>query len=457
MERSNCDVLIIGGGISGTSLLYLLARFTDIKSLCLIEKYDHLDPLNSNAHNNSQTLHEGDIETNYSLEKATHVKAASGLTKTFALKVLQDDSVIRCYGKMLLGVGDDEVAKVTKRHADFKSLFPTIELLDAKGIADLEPHVALVDGTMREEPIAAIFNPEGYAVDYGKVTEGYVAEARKAEDTTVDVHLSTEAKHVKKVDDGYEIECKDRTIHAKFVVVSAGAHSLLIAQKMGYGENLSVMPVTGSFYFAPKVLDRKVYTVQNDKLPFAAIHGDPDLTAPDKTRFGPTALVLPVLERHNAKTAWGFMESFNFDDDVAAVLWNLMKDKDIHNFVYRNLGYELPYYGKRSFLKAAQKIIPSMKAHDLEFAKGYTGIRPQLIEKKERRLMMGAAKIDDSDGIIFNMTPSPGATSALDNAREDMNSIVSQMGCTIDEAGFTALYDEPATVQQSTTTSVGHM
>ena len=133
MERSNCDVLIIGGGISGASLLYLLARFTDIRSLCLIEKYDHLDPLNSNAHNNSQTLHEGDIETNYSLEKATHVKAASGLTKTFAQKVLQDDSAIRCYGKMLLGVGDDEVATVTKRHAEFKELFPTIELLDAEG------------------------------------------------------------------------------------------------------------------------------------------------------------------------------------------------------------------------------------------------------------------------------------------------------------------------------------
>ncbi|MEE2718754.1 MAG: FAD-dependent oxidoreductase [Planctomycetota bacterium] len=457
MERSNCEVLIIGGGISGTSLLYLLSRFTDLRSLCLIEKYDHLDPLNSNAHNNSQTLHEGDIETNYSLEKATHVKAASGLTKTFAQRVLQDDSVIRCYGKMLLGVGDEEVEKVTRRHAEFKDLFPTIELLDASGIADLEPKVALVDGSLREDPIAAIHNPEGYAVDYGKVTEGYVAEAKKAEGTEVAIQQSTEAKKINRVDGGYEVECADRTIHAKLVVVSAGAHSLLMAQKMGYGHNLSVMPVTGSFYFAPKVLDRKVYTVQNDKLPFAAIHGDPDLTAPDKTRFGPTALVLPVLERHNAKTAWGFLESFNFDDDVAAVLWELMKDKDIHNFVYRNLGYELPYFGKRSFLKAARKIIPSMEAHDLEFAEGYTGIRPQLIEKKERRLMMGAAKIDEGDGIIFNMTPSPGATSALDNARVDMNSIARQLGSTIDETGFQSLFGEPASGPEVTTTSVGHM
>ena len=457
MERSTCDVLIIGGGISGGSLLYLLSRFTDLKNLALIEKCEHLDALNSNAHNNSQTLHEGDIETNYSLEKANHVKAASGLTKTYALDVAKDDSMIHRYGKMLLGVGEDEVAKVTQRCSDFKELFPTIELLDADGIAQLEPNVALVDGALREDPIAAIHNPEGYAVDYGKLTDHLVSTAQATEGKTVDVHLSTEAKHIKKVDDGYEIECKDHTFHAKMVVVSAGAHSLLIAQKMGYGDNLSVMPVTGSFYFAPKVLDRKVYTVQNDKLPFAAIHGDPDLTAPDKTRFGPTALVLPVLERHNAKTAWGFMESFNFDGDVAAVLYELMKDKDIHDFVYRNLGYELPYYGKRSFLKAAQKIVPSMKPDDLEFAKGYTGIRPQLIEKKERRLMMGAAKIDEGDGVIFNMTPSPGATSAIDNARIDMNSIARQIGATIDEAGFQAIFNQSAMIGEATTTEVGHM
>jgi malate dehydrogenase (quinone) len=457
MDRSSCDVLIIGGGISGGSLLYLLAGFTDLQHICLIEKCDRLDALNSNAHNNSQTLHEGDIETNYSLAKAQHVKAAAELTKTYGLKVTGDDSVIHRYGKMLLAVGDDEIAKVKKRYADFKDLFPTIELLDADGIAQLEPNIALVDGQLRKEPIAAIHNPEGYGVNYGKLTDHLVASAQAIEGKTVDIHLSCEAKKITRVDDGFEVECPERTIHAKFVVVSAGAHSLLIAQKMGYGEDLSVMPVTGSFYFTKKVLERKVYTVQNDKLPFAAIHGDPDLTAPDKTRFGPTALVLPVLERHNAKTAWGFMESFNFDEDVAAVLFDLMKDKDIHDFVYRNLGYELPFYGKQSFRKAVTKIVPSIKTEDLEFAHGYTGIRPQLIEKKERRLMMGAAKIDEADGIIFNMTPSPGATSALDNARTDMNSIAKQTGCSILDDAFKAIFSQSAKKKSVSTTEVGHM
>ncbi len=46
MSRYEYDVVIIGGGISGCSLMYLLSAFTDIHSIGLLEKYDHLDPLN---------------------------------------------------------------------------------------------------------------------------------------------------------------------------------------------------------------------------------------------------------------------------------------------------------------------------------------------------------------------------------------------------------------------------
>ena len=368
MSQERFDVLIVGGGISGGSLLYLLSNFSDVSSLCLIEKYDHLDPLNSNAKNNSQTLHCGDIETNYSTEKAAHVREAAELTRRYCERVSGDATLMRRYGKMLLGVGADEAALVRKRGETFSSLFPTLETLEAKEIAELEPKVALAGGKPRPEEIAALFNPEGYAVDFGRLTESFVAKAAEVPGKTVSVRLSSPAGVITKDGDGFSVETPNGPIRASAVIVSAGAHSLLIAQKLGYGQDYSVMPVTGSFYFGPNVLQHKVYTVQNDKLPFAAIHGDPDMTNPDKTRFGPTALVLPVLERHNAKTAWGFLESFNFDDDVAAVLWDLMKDKDIHDFVFRNVGYEMPVYGRQSFAKAVQKIVPSLEADELEFA-----------------------------------------------------------------------------------------
>ena len=73
MSQQEFDVLIIGAGISGTALFYELARYTDIKNIALIEKYNAPATLNSKGTSNSQTIHCGDIETNYTLEKSKEV------------------------------------------------------------------------------------------------------------------------------------------------------------------------------------------------------------------------------------------------------------------------------------------------------------------------------------------------------------------------------------------------
>lgn len=61
MTTRQHDVLIIGGGISGSALLYLLARYTDLQTIALLEKYPTIASINSHGSNNSQTLHCGDI------------------------------------------------------------------------------------------------------------------------------------------------------------------------------------------------------------------------------------------------------------------------------------------------------------------------------------------------------------------------------------------------------------
>jgi malate dehydrogenase (quinone) len=48
--------------------------------------------------------------------------------------------------------------------------------------------------------------------------------------------------------------------------------------------------------------------------------------------------------------------------------------------------------------------------------------------------MLGEAKINPGTGIVFNMTPSPGATSCLENAELDMRFVVERLGASIDEA-----------------------
>ena len=67
-ENKKFDLIIVGGGISGTAMLYTLSKYTDLKRVCLLEKYNDFGTVNSSQLMNSQTLHFGDIETNYTLE-----------------------------------------------------------------------------------------------------------------------------------------------------------------------------------------------------------------------------------------------------------------------------------------------------------------------------------------------------------------------------------------------------
>ena len=205
------------------------------------------------------------------------------------------------------------------------------------------------------------------------------------------------------------------------VVVNAGAHSLYLAHQMGYGLDFGQLPVAGSFYKANKrILKGKVYMVQNPKLPVAALHGDPDVVLNDNTRFGPTALVLPKLERFRSGTYLDFFYTLRLDMNIVKIFMDLLKDKGIRNYIFRNFLFEIPYFGKKAFIKDARKIVPSLQESDIEYADGFGGVRAQILDKKNQKLILGEASIDTGEGIIFNMTPSPGATSCLGNAKRDI-------------------------------------
>ncbi len=433
MDKGQYDVLIIGGGISGTALLYELAKFTDLSHIGLVEKYDRLADVNSHGRNNSQTLHCGDIETNYTLEKAIQVKETASMVLRYAEKQNNRDRLIYKYPKMVLGVGRDECSFLRERFKEFGAYFSNMQIMESSDIAEIEPTV--VEG--RKDEIVALGMLDEYtAVNYGALAHSFVEQAQLATDKTIDLLMETQVTDIIKDDKGYIVKTSKGEMKAKFVVVSAGGHSLLFAHRMGFCLEYSCLPMAGSFYYTPNMLNGKVYTVQNDKLPFAAIHGDPDILVPDKTRFGPTALVLPMLERYNMKTILDFLQVIKLDSDVLKVFWDLLKVSDIRNYIFKNMLFEIPGIRTRLFLKDARKIIPNMQLSDLSFAKKIGGIRPVMIDKANHKLHLGEAKIDTGQGIIFNMTPSPGATSCLGNAHGDLKIITEHLKCDFNEQEF---------------------
>jgi malate dehydrogenase (quinone) len=412
------DVAIIGGGVSGTALLYTLCRYTNVKSIAIIEKCNYFGMVNSSSRMNSQTLHFGDIETNYTLEKAKKVKRFADMVMNYLeadRSANGDRGLFIRVPKMVLAVGNTQVEKLKSRYEDFRHLFPRLRIIEKDDIARLEPRI--VKGRDPGQGLLALYTEDGYTVDFGKLSHSFVENAGKT-NTQMSLNLSTKVTKIVKEGNLFNIHTDKGTLASRAVVVAAGGHSLLLAKSMGYGKDYSVLSMAGSFYTGPKVLNGKVYTMQEPKLPFAAIHGDPEVHDEAVTRFGPTAKPILLLERYNISTFPGYIKTLGFSLRPLISLLKIASDKTIFRYILRNFIYDMPSIGKRAFLKEIKKIVPEISLSEISFAIKVGGTRPQIVNNLTRKLEMGEAKII-GEKIIFNVTPSPGASTCLGNAFED--------------------------------------
>ncbi|MEM8832395.1 MAG: FAD-dependent oxidoreductase [Cyanobacteria bacterium P01_G01_bin.19] len=425
MNNDSYDLVIVGGGVCGTALLYTLSKYTNLNKIALVEKESNVALINSYTNSNSQTLHFGDIETNYTLAKATKVNRGASLVKNYLLTLDPQQKIYTKYHKMVLGVGKEQVAKLKARYQEFKQLFPDLKLLDRSQIGEKEPKVLL--DRPRDEEIIALYTDEGYAVDFNALAESFLRNATKDSPKNIDVLFDRKVEKIIKQGEQYLVKTTDKTITAKAVMVAAGAHSLLFAKSMGYGLDYALLSVAGSFYFAPRLLNGKVYTVQRQKLPFAAIHGDPEVHNSAIARFGPTAKVLPMLERHRYSSVIEYFQTAGLSIRAGMSFLKILSDPVILKYILLNFIYDFPVIGKRLFAREVRKIIPSIKLNSLSYAKGYGGVRPQIVNLNTKALEMGEAKII-GDRIIFNITPSPGASTCLQNALEDTERIIDFLG-----------------------------
>jgi len=147
---------------------------------------------------------------------------------------------------------------------------------------------------------------------------------------------------------------------------------------------------------------------------------------------------VPALERGELSTVKDFLDVFQLNADSLLSYGNIMADRILLPYVLKNLFYDLPVVGERAFLPHVQKVVPTVEIDDIKRAKGFGGVRPQIVDTANKSLDMGEAKIT-GDGIIFNVTPSPGASTCLKNAMRDTQELMSWFGdYEFDESEFRA-------------------
>jgi malate dehydrogenase (quinone) len=421
------DVIIIGGGVSGTALLYTLCKYTNVRNIGLIEKYCDLGVVNSAATMNSQTLHFGDIETNYTIEKARKVKRSADMVMNYLENEKAskgDEKIFIKVPKMVLAVGKEQVVTLRERYKPFGELFPKLRMIEKDEIGKLEPRI--LEGRDPSQELLALITEDGYTVDFGKLSHSFVNNAKSLNPEAA-VYLCTTVKKIRKDGDVFRLETNKGDFEASAVVVAAGSYSMIMAKSMGYGKDYSILSMAGSFYTGPKVLNSKVYTMQVAKLPFAAVHGDPEVHDENVTRFGPTAKPIFFLERYNNSTFIDYWRTFGFSLRPIRSILKISSDRVIFNYLLKNVVYDFPWIGKRSFMKEIRKIVPNAKLDEIKYARKIGGTRPQIINNNTRKLELGEAKII-GEKIIFNVTPSPGASTCLGNAFEDTSRVMEFLG-----------------------------
>lgn len=425
-DTDRYDVVIVGAGVSGAAQAYALAAYSNIGRILVVEKEDTAGAVNSLPTNNSQTLHEGDIETNYTLEKALTVKHRSGFTKTYVTQKNRGGLYLRS-PKMVLGVGEKEYAFIAERYETFKKYYPGIERREKETLEEAEPYIC--KGRNPNKKIIALYNPDGLTINYQRLAQSMMEDAIRIASKrggAVEVMYRARAKNIRREDGGWILSAGDRTVHARFLSVCAGAHSLYFAKKLNIPDAkcISLLPVAGNFYYTPKYLSAKVYTVQNPKLPFSAVHGDPDILHADRTRFGPTTRIVFMLERRNYATVFDFLMTLTpFFKSIIAYL-RILLNKDFFYYAFKhNVLFQIPLLGTYLFWCEAKKIIPSLRRNEIILAKGQGGVRPQIVDTRFKHpLNLGEAKLC-ANGVLFNITPSPGATTSVYNGLVDAQKI----------------------------------
>jgi malate dehydrogenase (quinone) len=398
----------------------VLSQFSTVLDILVIENGKAPGTVNSHVLNNSQTLHMGDIETNYQLTKALSVLFKAKLLERY-VDAKNDLTLSQTCHKMVLGVGEEEVLKLQKRFKEFSPHFPELELIDSVEIALREPGV-MVEREF-DVPVCALASRDGRMVNYQKLSEFFLADAKEA-NNALEVCFGTPVTAAKESATEVILTTSKGEVHAQVVMFACGAYSLYFAHELGYGNEYVVLPVAGSFFGtkprARSLLRGKVYTVQMDNIPFAAVHGDPDILG-GTTRLGPTTKPLPVMERHRYETTSDFLKVFR--GNVLKSIQTLCRGIFVRNlfwYTVKNVLFDTPFLGKWLFLCEARRIIPSLTYSDLVLRKGVGGIRPQLVNLSTMDLDMGSRVLHGGAGSrTFCVTaPSPGATVCLGDAVE---------------------------------------
>ena len=431
-NRSEYDLVLIGGGIMSATLAVMLKHLEPKLSMLVLERLPKIAEESSNAWNNAGTGHAALCELNYmpddpngglpSAEKAIAINQQFQESREFWAALVQTgvmkdpDTFIHSIPHMTFVRGAKDVDYLKRRFEALKAqpLFKGMEFSDdAEQIAKWIP--LMLEGRGKET-IAATKIEQGTDVDYGAVTRQLF---NWLVTSGVEVLTSHEVSSVRKSSGGWSIRgINDKqkfTVSAPKVFVGAGGWALKLLQKSGIKEvsGYGTFPVSGHFL---KTENPELVAKHQAKVYSQAAVGAPPMSVPHlDTRvidgkasllFGPFAGLNLKFLKHGS--VWDLPMSLRFPNLLPYISVALTN-------------FSLVVYLVREILKSPkQKIaslrefVPMAKAKDWQLYEA--GQRAQVIKPSGTRgsLQFGTEVISSADGSIAGLLgASPGASVAV--------------------------------------------
>lgn len=228
------SVLIIGGGISGCSLLYELSRYQT--NTVLIEKENDLCLGTTKA--NSAIIHGG-----YDPLSDTKMAKYNVEGNKIIKKLCKDlDVPYKQIGSLVLAFNDDQKKVLHKLYKQgLKSNVPEIQIISGEEALKMEPN-------LNKEVKAALYSPTAGIISPWKLA---IAMAETAVKNGAEVKLNTKVNSIKKEKDYFRVTTNNGEFKAKYVVNAAGIHSDEI-NDMADKHKFTVTPSKGEYYLLDK-------------------------------------------------------------------------------------------------------------------------------------------------------------------------------------------------------------
>lgn len=394
----NFDLVIIGGGILGTSISYFLGFLNKTKKIAVIEQA-HSVAFHTSGRNTGK-VHAPYL---YNPEKK----------KMFAKAAFHGYEMWEEYSKLKsVPFKKDGVIEVSLDEKGNKVLEKYLKWGKQNGLQDIDIKLMDKNELKKIEPEikceSALYVYKDGSTDYSKFTYALMQDSKN---NGINFLLDTKVTNIKKIEGRWKITLNnEHVIFANFIINAAGGEAVDIAHELDVGEIFTDVHFRGEYWRAPKeynsLTKTSVYSVpEYPDYPFLDPHWI--IRVDGSCEIGPNAV--PVF------SPYGYNKTENIKEFIPKMLEMLKSgarkaifDKQFQELAINEIQSSM---SKSTMISRVKRFLPKIDVEKIT-EKGTAGIRSSIINNEGKFVPDVILEGDTMSFHILNYN-SPGATGAL--------------------------------------------